>query len=103
MLALLMYLQFQEIVDVNIRLDKVQSSVEAIINMIAANATAIFSNDKDPSFMEGNLGIPASGSVTAGFVLGITSGVRMKDDNVLTLINIKIQSSSKVGMMRKRK
>jgi uncharacterized membrane protein (Fun14 family) len=71
-LTLLLYLQFQEILDVNIRLDKLQRSAEAIINMAVVNATAIFSNDNNPLFIESNLGIPASGSVTAGFVLGIT-------------------------------
>ena len=70
-LALLMYLQFQEIIDVHIKLDKIQNSVEAIINTVAANATAVFSNDSDSWFMESNLGIPVSGSITAGFVLGI--------------------------------
>jgi uncharacterized membrane protein (Fun14 family) len=71
-LALLMYLQFQEIVDVNIKFDKVQSSAEAIINTVTANATAIFSNNNDLLFIESSLSIPASGSITAGFVLGIT-------------------------------
>ena len=71
-LTILTYLQSQEIVDVHINFDKIQSSVEAIINIIAANGTAVFSNDNDPWFMESNLGIPVSGSITAGFVLGIT-------------------------------
>jgi uncharacterized membrane protein (Fun14 family) len=71
-LALLIYLQFQEIIDVHIKLDKIQNSAEAIIDTVAANATAVFSNDNDPSFTESNLGIPVSGSITAGFVLGIT-------------------------------
>src|SRR5687767_2709506 len=71
-LALLLYLQFQEIIDVHIKLDKIQNSAEAIIDTVAANATAIFSNENNPSFVESNLGIPASGSITAGFVLGIT-------------------------------
>ena len=70
-LALLMYLQFQNIIDVNIKLDKFQSSAEAIINAIAANATIFFDNN-NPSLIEGNLGIPVSGSLTAGFMLGIT-------------------------------
>jgi uncharacterized membrane protein (Fun14 family) len=69
-LALLMYLQSQEIID--IKLDRFQSSAEAIINTVAANATAIFSNASDPLFTESNLGVPVSGSVAAGFVLGIT-------------------------------
>jgi uncharacterized membrane protein (Fun14 family) len=75
-LALLMYLQLQEIIDVHIKLDKIQNSAEAIIDTVVANATAIFSNEHDPSFIESNLGIPASGSITAGFVLGITGGTR---------------------------
>jgi uncharacterized membrane protein (Fun14 family) len=50
-LALLTYLQFQEIIDVNIKLDKIQSSAEAIINTVAANATAIFSNNNNPSLI----------------------------------------------------
>ena len=70
-LALLTYLQFQELIDVHIKLDRIQNSAEAIINTVAANATAIFSNGNDPSFMENNLGLPMGGS-TAGFVLGIT-------------------------------
>ena len=71
-LALLVYLEFQGIIDINIKLDKFQSSAEAIINTVAANATAVFSNDSDSWFMESNLGIPVSGSITAGFMLGIT-------------------------------
>jgi hypothetical protein len=38
-LALLTYLQFLEIIDVNIKLDKFQSTAEDIINTVAANAT----------------------------------------------------------------
>jgi uncharacterized membrane protein (Fun14 family) len=45
-LALLMYLQFHRIIDVNIKFDKIQSSAEALINTLAANAAAIFPNDK---------------------------------------------------------
>jgi hypothetical protein len=44
-LALLMYLQSQEIININIKFDKIQSSAEAIISTISANATAIFLND----------------------------------------------------------
>ena len=51
-LALLVYLQFQEVIDVHVKLDKIQNSVEAIINTVAASATSIFSNDNDPSFIE---------------------------------------------------
>ena len=71
-LALLMYLQFHDIIDVNISLDKLQSSAKAIINTVAASATTIFSNDNNPSFIESNPDIPVSGSITTRFVLGIT-------------------------------
>lgn len=70
-LALLMYLQFQDIVNINIKLDKFQSTADAIINTILTNATAMLPNDNNP-YIENNLAIPISGSVTAGFVLGIT-------------------------------
>jgi uncharacterized membrane protein (Fun14 family) len=69
-LTLLMYLQFQDIVNVNIKVDKFQSTVDAIINTILTNATAMLSNDNNP-YIENNLAIPISGSVTAGFVLGL--------------------------------
>jgi len=46
--------------------------VETIVKTAAANATTIFSNDSNPSFIENSLGMPISGSVTAGFMLGIT-------------------------------
>jgi uncharacterized membrane protein (Fun14 family) len=71
-LALLTYLQFLEIIDVQIKLDKIQNSAEAIINTFTANANAVFSTDNGPSFIESNLGMPVSGSITAGFVLGMT-------------------------------
>lgn len=71
-LTLLMYLQSQELVDVHINFDKIQTSSETIINSMAANATAMFSNDNNPLIIDNNLGIPVSGSVAAGFVLGIT-------------------------------
>jgi hypothetical protein len=34
--------------------------------------TAIFPNDNNPLIIDNNLGIPVSGSIAAGFVLGIT-------------------------------
>jgi uncharacterized membrane protein (Fun14 family) len=71
-LTLLMYLQVQDVIDVNVKLDRFQSFVEAIINTVAANANAIISNDNNPPIIESNLGIPVIGSVSAGFVLGIT-------------------------------
>jgi uncharacterized membrane protein (Fun14 family) len=70
-LTLLMYLQFQDMVNVNIKLDKFQSATDAIINTILTNTTAMLSNDNNP-YIANNLAIPIGGSVTAGFVLGIT-------------------------------
>jgi hypothetical protein len=46
--------------------------VEAIVNTAAANSTTIFLNDSNPSFVENSLDMPIRGSVTAGFMLGIT-------------------------------
>jgi uncharacterized membrane protein (Fun14 family) len=69
-LALVMYLQSQDIIDENIKLDKLPSSAETIINT-AANTTAIFSSENNLSIVESNLGILVGGSVTAGFVIGI--------------------------------
>jgi uncharacterized membrane protein (Fun14 family) len=71
-LALLMYLHFQDIIDVNIKLDKFQGAADAIINTILANSTAMFSNDNHALLAEGNVGISVVGSVSAGFVLGFT-------------------------------
>jgi uncharacterized membrane protein (Fun14 family) len=71
-LSLLICLHFQGIIDVNIKLDKFQSLAETIINTVTTNATAALLNNNNPLFIESNLGIPISGSVTAGFVLGIT-------------------------------
>jgi uncharacterized membrane protein (Fun14 family) len=58
-LALLMYLQYQGIINV----DK---------SVIAANTTKIFPSDNDPSIIGNNLGIPLAGSIASGFMLGIT-------------------------------
>jgi hypothetical protein len=71
-LALLMYLQFQDIIDVNIKLDRLESAADAIINTILTNSTAMFSNDNHALLVESNLSISAVRSIAAGFVLGIT-------------------------------
>ena len=74
-LALLIYLQSQGMisVDVDINVDKIQSSAETVINTIAANTTDIFPTDNNnPSTIGNNLGIPLTGSAMAGFMLGIT-------------------------------
>jgi uncharacterized membrane protein (Fun14 family) len=71
-LALLMYLQSQGIINVEVNVDKLQSSAEAIVNTIVANTTNIFPTDSNPSIIGNNLGIPLTGSITTGFILGIT-------------------------------
>lgn len=73
-LALLMYLQFQGIINVEVNVDKLHSSAEAIVNTIVANTTNIFptDNNNSPSIISNNLGIPLTGSITTGFILGIT-------------------------------
>ena len=72
-LALLMYLQSQGMISVEVNTDKIQSSVEAILNTIVVNATAnILPTDSSPSIISNNLGIPLTGSITTGFILGIT-------------------------------
>src|SRR5215207_5478646 len=72
-LALLMYLQSQGMISIEVNIDKIQSSAEAIVNTIAANTTNIFPTDNNnPSIISNNLGIPLTGSITTGFILGIT-------------------------------
>lgn len=71
-LALLIYLQSQGMITVEVNVDKIQSSVEAIINTIAANTTNIFPSDNNPSIIGNNLGVPLTGSIASGFMLGIT-------------------------------
>src|SRR5215216_1685058 len=59
-LALLMYLQSQGIINVEVNVDKLQSSAEAIVNTIVTNTTNIFptDNNNNPSIISNNLGIP---------------------------------------------
>jgi uncharacterized membrane protein (Fun14 family) len=66
-LALLVYLQTQEIITINIT--NLQTYTDGIFTSIANVTTS--SQIPVVSTME-NLGIPLSSSVTAGFVLGIT-------------------------------
>ena len=73
-LALLMYLQSQGIINVEVNVYKIQSSAETVINTITANAPNIFSTDNNPSTISNNLGIPLTGSIASGFMLGITRG-----------------------------
>ena len=72
-LALLMYLQSQGMISVEVNAAKIQSSVEAILNTIVANGSAnVFPTDSNTSTIGNNLGIPLTGSVASGFMLGIT-------------------------------
>jgi uncharacterized membrane protein (Fun14 family) len=71
-LALLMYLQSQGMMNVEVNTDKIQSSAEALINTIAANTNNVFPSDGNSSIVDSNLGIPLTGSFASGFMLGIT-------------------------------
>jgi uncharacterized membrane protein (Fun14 family) len=72
-LALLMYLQSQGMISVEVDTDKIQSSVEAILNTIVVNTTTkAFPTDSNSSTVGNNLGIPLTGSIASGFILGIT-------------------------------
>jgi uncharacterized membrane protein (Fun14 family) len=73
-LALLMYLQSQGLLSVEVNIDKIQSSVEAILSTIVANPTAnVFPTDSNSSSIIGNnLSIPLTGSIASGFILGVT-------------------------------
>jgi uncharacterized membrane protein (Fun14 family) len=71
-LALLMYLQSQGMIKVEVNTDKIQSSAEALVNTIAANTNNVFPSDNNSSIIGNNLGIPLTGSIASGFILGIT-------------------------------
>ena len=71
-LALLMYLQSQGIISVEVNTDKIQSSVGALVSTIAANTTNAFPSDGNSSIVGSNLGIPLTGSIASGFMLGIS-------------------------------
>ena len=70
-LALLMYLQSQGIISVEVNTDKIQSSVEAL-GTIVANTTSIIPSDSNSSIVGSSLGIPLTGSIASGFMLGIS-------------------------------
>jgi uncharacterized membrane protein (Fun14 family) len=71
-LALLMYLQSQGMMTLEVNTDKIQSSAEALVNTIAANTNNVFPSDGNPSIVGSNLGIPLTGSIASGFMLGIS-------------------------------
>ena len=71
-LALLMYLQSQGMISVEVNMDKIQSSVQALVSTIAVNTSNVFPSDVNSSITGNNLGIPLTGSIASGFMLGIT-------------------------------
>jgi uncharacterized membrane protein (Fun14 family) len=71
-LALLMYLQSQEMLKVEVNMDKIQSSAETAINAITINLAQMSPTDNNPSFVDSNLSIPFTGSIASGFMLGVT-------------------------------
>jgi uncharacterized membrane protein (Fun14 family) len=68
-LALLMYLQSQGMMSVEVNMDKIQSSVQALVSTIAVNTTNVFPSDGNSSIVGG---IPLTGSIASEFMLGIT-------------------------------
>jgi uncharacterized membrane protein (Fun14 family) len=71
-LAVLMYLQSQGMISVEVNTDKIQSSAEAIVSTIVENTPHILPADSNSSITGNNLGIPLTGSITSGFMLGIS-------------------------------
>ena len=72
-LALLMYLQSQGMINVEVNTDKIQSSAEASIHSITTSIAQTIQTDIDnPPIIDSNLGIPLVGSITSGFILGLT-------------------------------
>jgi uncharacterized membrane protein (Fun14 family) len=69
-LALLMYLQSQGMISVEVNVDKIQSSMEALVSTIMVNTNNVFPNNS--SIVDSNLGIPFTVSVASGFMLGVT-------------------------------
>ncbi|HEX2306678.1 MAG TPA: FUN14 domain-containing protein [Nitrososphaeraceae archaeon] len=69
-LALLMYLQSQGMISVEVNVDKIQSSMEALVSTIMLNTNNVFPNNS--SIVDSNLGIPFTVSVASGFMLGVT-------------------------------
>jgi uncharacterized membrane protein (Fun14 family) len=72
-LALLMYLQSQEMINVEVNTNRILSSADGIINSIATNMTNVFQTDNNNlSILGSNLGIPLTGSIASGLMLGLT-------------------------------
>jgi uncharacterized membrane protein (Fun14 family) len=74
-LTLLLYLQYQGIVSINI--DKLQASINGILNSISNIGTAdtsIIPLGQIIPFPLSDLSIPLTGSIAAGFTVGIMRG-----------------------------
>jgi hypothetical protein len=67
-----MYLQSQGMISVEVNTHKIQSSMEALVSTIVANTANIPPSDNNSSIVDSNLGIPLTGSIASGFMLGIT-------------------------------
>jgi uncharacterized membrane protein (Fun14 family) len=65
-LAMLMYLQSQGMINVEVNTDKIQSSIDTLLTTIAANTTSIFPSDGNSSIVGSHLGIPLTGSIASG-------------------------------------
>ena len=65
-LALLICLQSQGIINVEVNVDKIQSYAEAIVNTIAINTNNIFPTDNNSSTIGNNLGIPLAKALHQG-------------------------------------
>jgi uncharacterized membrane protein (Fun14 family) len=70
-IALLAYLEYQRIIDVNWA--KIQTASENVLTWVA-NAVIHISNNIGAGHTGANLGIPIAASVSAGFALGIVRG-----------------------------
>jgi uncharacterized membrane protein (Fun14 family) len=70
-LALLLYLQSEGIINVEVNVDKIQTSAQAAINSITTQLALTFPIG-NTLIADSNLGIPLTGSIASGFMLGVT-------------------------------
>jgi hypothetical protein len=71
-LALLFYLQYQEIVNVKVNLDKIQTAEVALSSITAPLAQMIPADNNNLLIMDGNHCVPLTGSIASGFIFGLT-------------------------------
>jgi uncharacterized membrane protein (Fun14 family) len=71
-MALLMYLQSQGMISIEVNTEKIQNSIEALASTIAADIPHLFQADSNSSIVGSDLGIPLTGSIASGFILGVT-------------------------------